>query len=310
MRFFILFLMLQSCFLVRSQQVCMEGKEYPMPLLSEAARANHLLNLKQAEEALVLDSANADKLIWLGRRLAYAGEYEKAIEVYSKGIELHPEDARIYRHRGHRYITLRCFDKAITDFENAAVLLKGQKDETEPDGIPNAKNLPVSTLHTNTWYHLGLAYFLKADFAKAEAAYREGLLVSTNADMQTAMANWYYISLLSQGKKEKADSLYATINQDAELIENGDYLSLLYFYRHKPGENEIERYTDALMIKNTGKKDTVSVSAATLYFGAGYYAKLKGMNAKATLLFQKAIATGQWSSFGYIAAEAELKRVK
>jgi hypothetical protein len=43
-----------------------------------------------------------------------------------------------YRHRGHRYITLRCFDAAIADLEQASKLIKGKPGEIEPDGLPNA----------------------------------------------------------------------------------------------------------------------------------------------------------------------------
>ena len=34
--------------------------------------------------------ASPDNLIWLGRRLAYLGKYDEAIEIYSKGIIKYP----------------------------------------------------------------------------------------------------------------------------------------------------------------------------------------------------------------------------
>ena len=61
------------------------------------------------------DPGNADNIIWYGRRTAYAGNYRGAIEIFSEGIEKHPDDARMYRHRGHRYISIREFDRAIED---------------------------------------------------------------------------------------------------------------------------------------------------------------------------------------------------
>ena len=63
----------------------------------------------------------------------------------------------MYRHRGHRYVSIREFDRAIADLEYAATLIEGTEDEIEPDGMPNAMNIPVSSLHSNIWYHLGLA---------------------------------------------------------------------------------------------------------------------------------------------------------
>ncbi|MFC1529890.1 hypothetical protein ACFL6R_04135, partial [Gemmatimonadota bacterium] len=112
---------------------------------------------KQAYEA---DPRNADTIIWFGRRAAYMGEYREAITIFTRGILTFPGDARMYRHRGHRYITLRNFDRAVADFETAARLIEGTEDQVEPDGLPNAMNIPLSSLHSNVWYHLGLAHYL------------------------------------------------------------------------------------------------------------------------------------------------------
>lgn len=279
------------------------------PQLSENTRKNFEQKLAEARSQYEKDSNNADALIWYGRRTAYLGKYMEAIGIYSKGISLHPEDARMYRHRGHRYITVRCFDKAVADFETAAVLTEGKPDETEPDGIPNEKNIPVSTLKTNIWYHLGLALFLKGEYDQAAQAYKRGVAASKKDDMLVAMINWLNVSLLSQDKKEEAENFSVLVPRTPNLIENGDYLTLLYFYVHKPSIDEIERYTNTVIAAATNG-DTTSVGAATLFFGAGYYCKLNGMPEKAKLFLGKAVATEQWSSFGYIAAEAELKRMK
>ena len=57
--------------------------------------------------------------------------------MFSKGIALYPDNPKFYRHRGHRYISIRQFAKAQADFEKAAQLIKGKPDEIEPDGAPN-----------------------------------------------------------------------------------------------------------------------------------------------------------------------------
>ncbi len=308
MRLSILSFFILLSFCSHSQQECYLGKKHPLPKQPESVSNGHKLKLLEAFRSYAADSTNADSIIWLGRRMGYTGLYEPAIDVFTQGAALHPGDARMYRHRGHRYITLRCFDKAIADFERAAELIKGKGDEVEPDGIPNEKNIPTSTLQSNIWYHLGLAYFLNGEYAKAETAYRAGLAVSKNEDMYVAMANWLYITLLSQDKLEEAANLYATVDPDANLVENDDYMTLLYFYRHKPNIKEIERYTGVVIHRTVA--DSTSVSAATLYFGAGYYARLNGMPEKAKLFFERAVSTQQWASFGYIAAEAVLNRMK
>jgi tetratricopeptide (TPR) repeat protein len=105
-----------------------------------------------------------------------------AIGIYSDGLSKFPVSCRLYRHRGHRYISIRQFGRAIADFEKAAALVRGKPLEVEPDGVPNKTGTPVSNTQFNIYYHLGLAYFLTRDFTKAEAAYRECLRWSKNDD--------------------------------------------------------------------------------------------------------------------------------
>src|SRR5690606_38564210 len=134
------------------------------PELEPETRARHEADLARAQAAYDATPENADSIIWLGRRLAYLGRYRDAIEVFSRGVALHPDDARMYRHRGHRYITVRKLNDAIRDLERAAELTRNLPDEVEPDGAPNRYNIPTSTLQSNIWYHLALAHYLKHDF--------------------------------------------------------------------------------------------------------------------------------------------------
>ena len=94
------------------------------PQITENNRKDFEAKLAAAKSDYEKDTTNADALIWYGRRTAYLGRYMEAIDLFSKGIQVHPNDARFYRHRGHRYITVRCFDKAIADLSRAAFLIK------------------------------------------------------------------------------------------------------------------------------------------------------------------------------------------
>ncbi|HEU4476994.1 MAG TPA: hypothetical protein VFR80_00670, partial [Pyrinomonadaceae bacterium] len=118
----------------------------PGPPASAEATRNMEARLEEARTRYEAEPNNPEAATWFGRRLAYLGRFSEAIAVYSSGITKFPRDARLYRHRGHRYITLRKFDLAIADFQKAASLIKGLPDEVEPDGQPNARNIPTSTL--------------------------------------------------------------------------------------------------------------------------------------------------------------------
>ena len=276
-----------------------ETKQYPAPALSDSLEKAFEANLRSAEKKYRNDSTNDEYIIWYGRRLAYLGKYREAIEIYTKGINLHPGNARFYRHRAHRYITLRCFDNAIADLKKAIELLKDQIDEIEEDGIPNAKNIPTSTLHTNIYYHLGLAYYLKGDNRQALLAYEKCLDLADNDDMKVATLNWLNITLRKMGREKDAEQHLKEVTGEMEILENHDYYDILLMY--KTGD-------DNKLLTKIQNQETLS--NATLGYALGIYYKLKGDRNKEKELFEKVVAGNQWSSFGFIAAEAEMAKMK
>lgn len=278
---------------------CAEAAREVKPALPAAVEADHSQKLAEAKSAFAA-RADADTIIWLGRRTAYPGDYKAAIRIFSDGIAKFPNDARMYRHRGHRYITLRCFDDAIADFEKAAKLIKGKPDEIEPDGLPNAKNIPTSTLQSNIWYHLGLAYYLKGDLKKALRAYVEAEKVSKNNDMRVATAYWYYMTLRRLGREKEAARVLEPFKGEIELIENTDYLKLIRLNRREAKPEELLASIN---------RDADTLASASLGYGIGNYYLYNGDRDKAAAIFGKIVDGNQWASFGYIAAEAELARL-
>ena len=237
---------------------------------------------------------DADNIIWFGRRTAYAGDFRGAIEIFSEGIEKFPEDARFYRHRGHRYVSIREFDRAIDDLENAAKLIQGTENEIEPDGLPNALNIPISSLHGNTRYHLGLAYYLKQDWPNAWRAYKNGFDAGRNDDNRVSTSHWLYMIKQRMGDAEGAAVVLDAISADMDVIENMSYHNLCLFYK---GEKTAE---DLL-----GDGEDSATGAATVYGVANWY-YYTGNEDKAEELLEGLLATDSWSAFGFIAAEADL----
>jgi tetratricopeptide (TPR) repeat protein len=240
-----------------------------------------------------------DPLIWVGRRQGYLWQYRDAIATFTRGIARFPNDPRFLRHRGHRYVTVREFDKAIADLEKATQLLKGKPDEIEPDGAPNAAGKPRSTLHFNVWYHLGLAYYLKGDYTSAARAYEQCMRVSTNDDLITATADWQWMTLRRLGNKSAADQVLEKITEKMDILENQSYHRRLLMYKGlvKPEE-----------LLDTSNADDLTI--ATQGYGVGNWYFVNGDKAKAKEIFEKVVAGKQWAAFGYIAAEADLARMK
>ncbi len=271
---------------------------FPMEL-PEQERARLQTNLDAAEAELAKSPDSADALIWVGRRQGYLWQYRDAIATFTKGIERFPDDARFYRHRGHRYITVRDFDKAIADFEKAVTLIKGQPDEIEPDGAPNAAGTPRSTLQFNIWYHLGLAYYLKGDYANAARAYDACMKVSDNDDSVAATSDWQWMTYMRMGNKAAAAKVLERITPKMDILENGSYHRRLLMYKglEKP---------EALL--DTANADDLTI--ATQGYGVGNYYFVMGDTAKAKEIFDKVLAGRQWAAFGYIAAEVDRARME
>ncbi len=262
------------------------------------AKARLEANLAKAEADLAAAPGDMDRLIWVGRRQAYLGRYRDAIATFSKGIAQQPDNAKLYRHRGHRYITVREFDPAIADFEKAVRLIKGKSDETEPDGLPNKLNQPRSTLHFNIWYHLGLAYYLKGDFSSALRAYLECMKVSrSNDDSLAATSDWLYMTYRRLGRTKEAAKVLEAIREKMDIIENDSYHVRLLMYK---GLRKPESVLDP-----SGRDD---LSLATQGYGVGNWYYYNGDREKANEIFEKVIAGKQWAAFGFIAAEADLAR--
>jgi len=250
------------------------------------------LHAALAARAQRMDDPNA--WIWVGRRLAYLGRYRDAVAVYTEGLERFPEDARLYRHRGHRWITLRAFGHAVDDLEQAARLVRDQPDQVEPDGLPNARGIPTSTLQSNIFYHLGLVHFLRREYEEALDAYTRCIHVSRNPDMLCATLHWTWMTLRRLGRRTDAARILRQVHADMDVIENDGYHRLLLLYK---GDLKSEEVLG---------EDADGVGSATVGFGIANWNATHGRVAIGREAMRRIVLGGTWAAFGFIAAEADL----
>ncbi len=296
MRICLLFLATLSLSAQSPEATSLLGK----PLISAPPSATLQENYEAAKKEYSSAPTDAEKLIWFGRRAGYTGRFNEAITLFSRGIQIHPKNSRFYRHRGHRYLTIRQIDKAILDFRKAAALTKNQPDEIEPDGQPNRLNKPLSTLQFNIWYHLGLAYYLKGDFKHALTAYEECMRRSrNNDDSLVATSDWLYMTLRRLNRDAEARKILDPIHEKMEIIENTAYWNRLLMYKglRTPGSVLDPKGADDLTIATQG-------------YGAGNWYLYNQQPDKANEIFNRVLAGKQWAAFGYLAAEAEVARTK
>ncbi len=278
------------------------GKAYYEPERSGKVQARLDSNLAVARKNWEADPSE-DNYVWYGRRLGYLSRFQEAIDVFTEGIQRYPKSAKLYRHRGHRYISMRLFDRAIEDLNQANSLAAGFPMELEPDGIPNAINTPLSTLQFNIRYHLGLAWYLKGDFVQAEQAYIECLKTCDNDDLLVACVDWMYMTYRREGKLPQAQSIVGNVHEGMRIVENDSYYKRCLMYQGKLPPDSVLLVADA-------DPEQADLALATQGYGVGNWYLYNGDTTKATALFEQVVAGRHFGAFGFIAAEAELDRLR
>jgi len=242
-----------------------------------------------------------DKIVWLGRRAGILGRFREAIAIYSKGIELHPNDPRPYRFRGHRFTVMRRIELGIRDLEKAAELIEGRPDEPElyASGGPSEDKLGVSGFHWNVWYHLGFARIAAGRFQEAAEAYSRCMEVADNLESVIATTHWQYMALLRLGRLEEAGKLLEPIEADRDVVEVGDYYQTLLMYK---GETTPEGLLEKARGEGPARLLTRGQAVANLYMAQG---KVE----EAVKAYREVVASGEWTAGVHLISEAELKRL-
>jgi tetratricopeptide (TPR) repeat protein len=232
--------------------------------------------ISEAQKKLAADPMNVDLIIALGVAQAKFWRYRDAINTYSRGIEIAPANALLYRHRGHRFISTRQFDKAVADLEKAASI--------------NDKSWEI-------WYHLGLGYYLQGKFDKAADAYEKCRAAAQGDEPLVGLSHWLYISYSRTGKKAEAKQVLERITPGMNIRDNRPYFQLLLLYKGLAAEAEV--FNEQVLSDS---------EIATVGYGVGMWHLNNGNKAKAKEYFGKIVAGNYWPAFGFIASEVELSR--
>lgn len=272
----------------------LDGRVLSAPTPTGAARERAEAELAAAEQALRDRPCDRDAAIWVGRRLGYLGRYRDAIAVFSTALQQHRGDPFLLRHRGHRWISLREFGRAEADLALAAAALHTVPDAIEPDGQPTPGRPPHSTLHFNVHYHLGLARFLRGDFAGAERSWLDCLAVARNDEAEVAVRHWLWSVRMRRGNPAGAAAVVEPVGAEMDVVENRGYHQLCLVYAGRLGPAQI--------VVPDGS------AGAALRFGLLHRELLLGDRTAALASLRELAALPGWSAFGVIAAEVEVAR--
>jgi lipoprotein NlpI len=164
----------------------------------------------------------------------------------------------------------------------------------ELDGMFNARNIPLTTLHSNIWYHLGLAYYLKQDWENALDAFNNCRELGLNDDNLVSSTHWIYMILRRMGDEAAAQAALSPIHAEMDIIENASYWKLCRFYQGELAEAEL-----------IDPEDSFSANDAVRY-GLANWHLYHGRTGLARRQLQAIVEADGWNSFGHIAAEVDL----
>ncbi len=280
--------------------LALTGEPLHPPALEPDVYARREQELSEARAAREAHPDDATARIWLGRRLSNLYRYREAVIVFDEGTADFPNDPRLWRHLGHRQITLRRLPQAEASLQRASELIELYPDEVEPPLEPKAHGVEIDWLYHSIWYHLALAHFLQADWPQAELCWRRCLAVSKNDDARCAAGAWLYAALRSQSKDAEAKAMLEGFSRQMNVVEYHSYHRLLLLFR---GEEDAE-----VLLQSA--RDTGGVDFATLAFGIANWHLVEGRPDRAEELWREITADPMWPAFGHIAAEADLSRLR
>jgi tetratricopeptide (TPR) repeat protein len=232
----------------------------------------------RAESTLAADPRNAERFIQLGVAQSAIRQYREAVATFTRGLAVAPQHALLYRWRGHRYLSLRELDSAVAD------LTRGSRLDSANYAI---------------WYHLGVARYARAEFPAAAAAFGRAQGLAPNDDELAGATDWLWMSLARAGRAADAATVLSSASDSLRITTATAYARRLRLYKGTIGPDQV--LTPA---------DTGDVTVATLAYGVGNWYLVQRDTARARQWFERAIRSGGWPAFGFIAAEAELRRLR
>jgi tetratricopeptide (TPR) repeat protein len=230
----------------------------------------------RAEAALAADPRNVQRFIQLGVAHAGARQMREAVQVFTRALAVAPGDAMLYRWRGHRRLSVREFDGAMADL---------------------TRGLGIDSTNYGILYHIGVLRFVRGDFHAAAEAFARAQTRAPDGGELAGATDWLWMSLQRAGRGAEAAAMLAR-RPDTVAVTNA-YAKRLKLYRGEIGPNAL--FTPA---------DTGDVDVATLSFGLGNWYLIQRDTVRAREQFTRSVRSGGWPAFGFIAAEAELGRLR
>jgi tetratricopeptide (TPR) repeat protein len=128
-----------------------------------------------------------------GKAFAAKGEYDHAIDDYTKSLDIKPRDSKAYLYRGIAHEKIGNIEEALTDFNASIEIFSMDAEAYLERGLTFGKTmnydgaiadftaaLKIKPKNPNAYIYRGRAWFHKGDFVRAIDDYSEALDLNPN----------------------------------------------------------------------------------------------------------------------------------
>jgi len=241
-----------------------------------------------------------DRLL-LAKRTAEMGRLREALVLLSTTAQAHFNDPRVFRQRGEVLLALREFAAARSDFQKAGALLIGKTGLAELTELPDGIGSQLTTVGFQAAFYLGVTHYLLGAWVASRDVLIEAVKEAPNDDNLAQAAVWLFFATRRIGTGAAATEVLRALSPDLKVDLNRDEYDLLLAYKGLIPSDSI----NVLALARDGG------GARALYaYGIGMWHLVRGQEAEAASWFEEARTTPDWTTLPYIAAEAELVRLR
>jgi tetratricopeptide (TPR) repeat protein len=237
----------------------------------------------------------------LARSTAAMGRLRDAVEILSSAAEIHFEDPRVYRQRGEILLRLRQLDLAIGDLRKSGLLAIGMGPFPEAPESPGVSGPPITTMQFQTSLLLGVALYCRGDYPAARQALAEAAVGAITADDRARAVLWLFYAVRRIEDGAGAPGVLSLVQPDWADNSRIPEAALLLAFK-------------GLLPSDTIRRRALSAEGeerAVYSYGIGYYLLLlPERKDEGELWLERARSGPDWISLAYLAAEADLARMR
>jgi tetratricopeptide (TPR) repeat protein len=235
------------------------------------------------------------------------GRLREAVGVYTSAAGIHFTDPRVWRQRGEVLLKLRYLDRAIADLRKAGLLALHQPKflETMPGSAGTDDSLAswtdLTTLQYQVPFLLGFALYCKGDYQAASVVLAEATKAAVTTEELSRAILWLFFAVRRIGDGSGAAPVLSLVKPEwAEGARLPDITLLLAYKGSFPSDSIRNR----AMARTGGERTLFS-------YGIAYSLLLKPEGrVDADLWLERARSGADWTALPYLAAEADLARLR